>query len=77
MSYEIIALENGDILDRLSDYDEAVHVLRMYIETHRASIPGIEHQVGLLELDDADEPHGEYVMYSDISQHISPRTATA
>jgi hypothetical protein len=66
MSYEIIALENGDILDRLSDYDEAADALRLYVETHRASIPGIEEQVGLLALDEADEPQGEYLMYAEL-----------
>jgi hypothetical protein len=71
MTYEIIALENGDILDRLSDRDEAADALRLYVDTHRASVPGIEEQVGLLTLDDADEPQGEYLMYADLFRHAT------
>lgn len=66
MSYEIIAIENGDVLDRLSDRDEAAEALCSYVESHRASVPGVEDRVGLLELDDSDEPTGRIAMYSDL-----------
>jgi hypothetical protein len=66
MSFEVIALENGDILERLSGFDEAADALRLYIETHRGSVPGIEHEVGLVELDEADQPRGECILYEDL-----------
>jgi hypothetical protein len=67
VSFEIIALENGDVLDRVADFDEAADALRLYVETHRASVPGIEQQVGLLELDEADEPQGRCILYEDLT----------
>jgi hypothetical protein len=67
MTYEIIAIENGDILDRFSDMREAADALQMYVDAHRATFPGIENQVGLLELDDADHPTGECLTYADLT----------
>lgn len=70
VAYEIISIENGDVLRRLDDRDEAVDVLVTYVEAHRPSHPGIEKQVAMIELDE-DEQRRSVEMYEDLVRRAS------
>jgi ATP-dependent protease HslVU (ClpYQ) peptidase subunit len=59
MVYELITIENGDILQTFDGLEEAAASLRDYIERHCATNPGIDQQVAVVELaDDGRTRHG-------------------
>jgi hypothetical protein len=74
VTYEIISIENGDVLSLFDEREAAVQTLLDYVERNRASHPGIEDQVGLLALDDARHRE-ELVMARDLmdEQHAAVR----
>jgi hypothetical protein len=66
VTYEIIAVENGDVLYETADFDEAARGLVGYVEQNRVSRPGIEREVAVIELDDDHRPTGGGVSYEEL-----------
>jgi hypothetical protein len=66
MTYEIIAVENGDVLYRTGDLDEAARGLVGYVEQNRVSRPGIEREVALIEFDEGHRRTGPAVSYEQL-----------
>ena len=67
MTYEIITVENGDVLYRTADREEAVRGLIGYVEQHRVSRPGVESEVALIEFGDDDSRQNGPVMYEQLA----------
>jgi hypothetical protein len=72
VTYEIISIENGDVLSRVSDGDTAAEAFISYVETHRPAQPGIEQRVALIEIGDDEERRGEFLMYEDLVERVRP-----
>ena len=68
MTYEIITVENGDVLHRTTDREEAIRGLIGYVEQHRVSRPGIESEVALVEFGDDDRRQNGLVTYEQLAE---------
>jgi hypothetical protein len=66
VSYEIISIENGDVLSRLQDRDAAIHALITYVEANQPEHPGIEQQVAIVEVGEDNERH-ELLTYAELA----------
>lgn len=64
--YELISVENGDVLFGHDDRELAVGNLLEYVDTHRTFYPGLEEQVALIELDEHGRQVGETLFYAQL-----------
>ena len=73
MMYELIALDNGDVLGRTDNHDTAVRALIEHVERNRATYPGIDQQLALIAVDDDGHRRGDFMMYSELVRDSEER----
>src|SRR5262245_59513205 len=73
MSYELITVENGDVLGRFESRSEAEQFLRGYVDAYRSSRPDVVSEVGLIEIEEGDHTRpGELLLYDDLTGQAMP-----
>ncbi|MDQ3865675.1 MAG: PRC-barrel domain-containing protein [Actinomycetota bacterium] len=65
-AYEIVEIENGDVLATFSDRTDAAGALMRYVEAHGFGDYDVARRVALVEVDEAGSGRGSFFTYEDV-----------